>query len=219
MSVITLSLVSGTFAKYTHAVTGSESVRAAKFAFNLKQDEGEDVELVGTQASDTATFDIFSYTDDGIYGNGVNGTEYIAPGTTGVFVLDVENMSEVDVSVSWEFTEINDDDIPVYYTIEGGDQRYSSVLTGGYTGGGTYRPLIGGEGVDSLATDLSGKTLQASDGTEANATKESFTMNWAWSFDSAGEGQTDADDTTIGADFENTPSILLTCKATVEQLN
>lgn len=207
MSVITLSLVSGTFAKYTKGFTDNETVRAANFQFNLF-----DGTNTTTEQSGSATFNIFNYTDAGVYNNnGVNGTdEFIAPGTTGAFALQVGNLSEVDVGVTFALAETNAGDIPVYYTVGAADQRYSSVLTGDYTGGGTYQNLT------AMATALAGSTLQASDGT--TPTNATYTINWFWSFDSAGTEQSDAGDTAIGI-AASLPTIDLAVTATVTQVD
>jgi hypothetical protein len=209
LSLVTMSLVSGTFAKYAKAVTGNDMARAAKFAFNLTD---ADDNVIATQASDTATFPIFNYTDAGVFNNGVNGAEkFIAPGTTGTFALTVENLSEVDVTLVLNLAETNDGDIPVYYTISAAPdaQRYSSVLTGSYTDG-TYQDLT------ALAAALSSATLEASNG--ATATTADYTLNWVWAFDSAGTGQTDISDTAIGT-AGTLPTVQLSVTATVTQVN
>jgi hypothetical protein len=208
MSVITLSLVSGTFAKYTRGVTGSETIRAAKFAFDLYDGTGHFTE---TQTEEAA-FNIFHYTDDGVYGNGTNTTEFIAPGTTGTFSLDVSNLSEVDVGVTFGLAENNADNIPVYYTIGAAPQRYSAKLTGEYEAGISYLNL------NALATALAatGTNIQATDGT--TPIKNTYTLNWFWSYNpAAGTGQTDSGDTTIGIDYASPPTVELECTVTVTQ--
>jgi hypothetical protein len=64
LTLISSALVSGTYAKYASAVSGSDTVRVAKFAFNLTDKTGA---VVGSQSVGAATFDIFSTTDDGLY--------------------------------------------------------------------------------------------------------------------------------------------------------
>ncbi len=214
LTFITGSLVSGTFAKYTTAVTGAQQVRVAKFAFNLKDGTG-----TFTQSqSEEASFDIFSYTDSGVYANGVNGgAKFIAPGTSGDLQLQVENLSEVDVAVSFALTEANASSIPIYYTIGAAPQRYSSVLTGAYGAGaeaGTY------QGIVALATDMAtaAGSLEANDGTDANKTTFAapLKLNWVWAFESAGDGQTDAGDTALGT-AASPPTVKLSVVTTVTQ--
>lgn len=215
MSIISLSLVSGTFAKYTKGVTGSEEVRAAKFAFNLVQNATN----VGNQASDVAIFDIFDYTDTGVYGDGENGEkEFIAPGTGGEFTIDVQNLSEVAVDVSFELTEVNGDHIPIYYTLttEAGAQRYSSALTGISYGGTEYGTLT------ELATAIAaGDPLDATNGTDPETA--TYTLYWHWAYELPDtvyqEGlDNDAVDTALGID-DTPPTVELSVKAIVTQVD
>ena len=79
LTLVSTALMSGTIAKYTAGVTGSDTARVAKFAFNIKDDGPS----IGDETSTTGTYDIFTYTDTGVYNNGVNSDKFIAPGTTG----------------------------------------------------------------------------------------------------------------------------------------
>lgn len=192
LTLISGSLVSGTYAKYVKAVTGADTARVAKFAFTLKEGASE----LATQATvGEATFSIFDYTDSGVYSNGLNGTKFIAPGTAGSFALLVQNLSEVDVAVTMAVAETNASSIPVYYTIGETAQRYSAKLTGAYTGGGggTYKTLA--ELGTALGTEAG--TLQATDA--STATEKTVTINWAWAFTADAEaGQSDETDTSLG---------------------
>jgi len=206
LTLITTALVSGTLAKYTRGVSAADSVRVAKFAFNLKQGATQ----LATQASDTMTLDLFTLNDTGLNDNGGTGNErIIAPGTTKSFTLTVENLSEVDVALSFVLNEVNPGQVPIYYTFNG--QRYSSKLSGPYTGdnNGTYGNLA------ALAAAM-GVTLQATDG--STATSGDYTLSWTWAFNTAGTGQTDATDTTLGT--AATPAnVQLTVAATVTQID
>jgi len=208
LTLISSTLVSGTYAKYTKAVTGSDTTRVAKFAFNLN----DGTNTITESQVGTGIFDIFSYTDAGVHSSGEDGT-FIAPGTTGSFALEVENLSEVDITASLALTETNTNNIPIYYTIGAATQRYSAKLTGAYTGdsGGNYKNL------SQLATDISTGigTLQATDG--ATSTKGTVTLNWAWAFNQDGTGQTDADDTTLG--IGGTATVQLDVAVTVTQVD
>ena len=67
LTLVTSSLVSGTYSKYVSTSTGSDTARVAKFAFNLTD---------GTNNIPTATltgsYNLFNYTDGGVYNNGYN---------------------------------------------------------------------------------------------------------------------------------------------------
>lgn len=206
LTLISSALVSGTYAKYASAVSGSDTVRVAKFAFNLKDKTGA---VVGSQSVGAATFDIFSTTDDGLYDNGQGGT-FIAPGTTGSFGLTLENLSEVDVTASFEFEETNAGNVPIYYTIGEDSQRYSSVLTGLYTGG-EYADMDAFEA--AMAAEIG--VLEATNGTVANT--KTVTVNWTWAFESAGAEQSDETDTALGVG--GTATVRLDVKVNVEQSN
>ncbi len=190
LTLVTSSLVSGTYSKYVQTATGTDSARVAKFAFNLTPSNGTTL----SQATSSGIYDVFHYADTGVFGNGLNSGKFIAPGTTGAFTLTVNNLSEVNVNVAFAITNVTT--IPVYYTYPGGTvptQRYSSVLTGAYTGTvpGTYKALT------VLSTDMSGAALAASNGTLA--TTKAYTLNWCWDFnnDAAGGGG-DSVDTALG---------------------
>jgi hypothetical protein len=210
LSIITLSLVSGTFAKYTLGATDNEVVRAAKFEFDLKNDGNTYDE---TQTA-TAVFNIFDYLDAGVYNNGYNDAtldEFIAPGTTGTFALAVDNLSEVDVSATFALVETNADSIPIYYTLGADPQRYSAVLNDDtYNGGAdTYQSLA------ELGTAIAAISLDATDST--TPTTGTFTLNWAWAFNTAGTHQTDAGDTALGV--AGTAVVDLSVTATVTQVD
>ena len=207
LTLITTSLVAGTYAKYVTEVTGSDTARVAKFAFNLNAGS----KTFNQSDTTEVDFDIFSYTDSGVYNNGVasGGAIIIAPDTAGSIPLEVENLSEVDVTVAFGLTETNAGSIPIYYTLDAGGQRYSDILTGTYDTTQTYQDL------DALETAMktAATKLEASDGTTATAL--TFTLNWAWAYESAGTQQTDSADTTLGE--AGTATVKLAIAVTVTQ--
>ena len=212
MTIISISLASGTYAKYVKQVSGSETVRVSKFAFNLF-----DGTNTLTEQTLTGDYDIFSYTDSGVYANGVNGDKFIAPGTTGEIDLEVQNLSEVKVAATFALTETNNGaltpKIPIYYTYGADTQRYSTVLTGGYTGGGTYKTIA--ELATAMAT--AGTAIDASDGTAPESVP--YVLHWTWAFATAGTQQTDANDTALGISYTTPPEITLAIATTVTQID
>ncbi len=203
MTMITASLVSGTYSKYTQQVTATDTVRVAKFAFNLKDTGGAHVL---TQSSSSGAIDIFKHTDAGVYGSG--STKIIAPGTTGTLNFTVENLSEVKVGATFVLTETNDSNIPIYYTLGSNPQRYSAKLTGTYSGG-TYASL------SALQSAMAIASINASDGT--TPVTNTVDLKWTWAFDSAGTGQTDSADTALG--IGGTATVTLAIQTTVTQLD
>ncbi len=204
MTLITASLVSGTYSKYTQQVTASDTVRVAKFAFNLKDGSGGHTL---TQSSNSGAIDIFKHSDAGVYGSG--STKIIAPGTTGTLSFTVENLSEVKVEAAFVLTETNSGNIPIYYTLGTGTQRYSAKLTGSYDGGGTYASL------SALQDAMKIASINASDGT--TPVTNTVDLKWAWAFDSAGAAQTDDSDTALG--IGGTATVTLAIQTTVTQLD
>lgn len=103
LSLITSSLVGGTFAKYTSTVAGNDTARVAKFDFDVKS---------GTDAlTKTGTaIDLFATVNDtGVFadadGKNVNTEKLVAPGVEGSFGLVVTNRSEVAVKANLTITE------------------------------------------------------------------------------------------------------------------
>ena len=92
--LLTTSVISGTFAKYTSEATGSDSARVAKWAFEVND--------AAITATNSFKFDLFNT----VYEVGttaddvdVKDTEtIIAPGTEGQFAIVLENLSEVTAS-------------------------------------------------------------------------------------------------------------------------
>jgi len=208
LTLTTSSLVAGTYAKYTQVVTGAGEARVAKFAFNLKDGTGT---FTQSQVGE-ATFNIFSYTDTGVYNDGVNVEKFIAPGTTGTFTLTIENLSEVDVTAAFALTETNAGNIPIYYTVGAEPQRYSAVLTGTYDTDKTYGNLAALK--TAMETAVAG-TLEATDG--VTPTTASVTLKWTWAFETAGTGQSDSLDTALG--LAGTATVKLTIATTVTQVD
>ena len=97
VALVSLSLVSGTWARYTSSVSASDSARVAKWAWEIG-----DKKL----GSETVTFDLFNT----IYDSNLTDEEQdvdtglIAPGTGGVLSFSIENLSEVNALYSVHFT-------------------------------------------------------------------------------------------------------------------
>ena len=206
LTLVTTSLVSGTFAKYTSQVSGTDTARVAKFEFDVK--EGD------TELEDNTVLDIFGLTDETAVDQ--NGEKLVAPGTKGDFELYVENKSEVDVKAVFELNETNNSNIPIYYTLEENPQRYSNVLTGAYDDNGTpdyeeddaiYKDL------DALKALLKIDRLDYVDKVPDAKTTYEKTIKWFWAY----EDGRDASDTTLGLNGTATVTLAITC--TVTQLD
>lgn len=109
--LLSTSVISGTFAKYTSTSEGSDTARVAKWSFN--------VENGNIVTSDDFTFDLFAQTiDSGKVADGTNELAIIAPGTTGSFEINLQNTSEVLAKYTITLTETNDGNIPLQYSVD-----------------------------------------------------------------------------------------------------
>lgn len=113
VAIIAIILVSGTYARYTTQLTGTDSVQIAKWAWNIS---GADI----TKDTTTYTLDLFSTIRDS---DGTAETDVaaqrIAPGTRGAFTIVVTNNSEVNAEYSVKFTEKNDIGAHIEYSTDG----------------------------------------------------------------------------------------------------
>lgn len=107
VALITLSLVSGTWAKYTSQVQGSDTARVAKWSF-----DGADLE------TKTIAFNLFQTS----YGETVkskDGKKVVAPGTEGSVKFALKNTGEVAAEAKIVLTITNANNIPVKITYAG----------------------------------------------------------------------------------------------------
>lgn len=112
--LVATCLVTGTWAKYTTTVTGTDTATVAKWSIEVNDSSI-------TVASPTVTFDLFNTIKDT---DGTNdetdvAANLIAPGTSGLFELKVENLSEVNATYEISFTETNAANVPLQYSTDG----------------------------------------------------------------------------------------------------
>ena len=116
--LLSTSVISGTFAKYTSTATGSDEARVAKWDFKVSG---------STVNSNTFTFDLFKTINDTAGGaesdiNPSDGT-IIAPGTQGSFEITLKNDSEVTAQYKIDYTVTNTNNIPVKFSLDGTDWK------------------------------------------------------------------------------------------------
>ena len=118
VAIFSLTLVSGTWAKYTSTVSGNSTSTVAKWAWKVGT---EDVVGGGTTAAsfNANLFEIIkeenTTTDETDVKNGL-----IAPGTGGQLTFEVTNASEVSGKVVLTFEEFeNPSNIPLQYSVDG----------------------------------------------------------------------------------------------------
>ena len=136
VAVLSLTLVSGTWAKYTSTVTSADAIaRVAKWEWNIGEQE-----VVGdTPISTKFAFNLFDTIND-TYNDGDNHEEdvatsesakIIAPGTTGSYTVSIKNNSEVSGTVRIAVKVTNEHNIPVnfYYQLGTGGALQEVTLT------------------------------------------------------------------------------------------
>ncbi len=165
-SLVMTCLISGTMAKYTSTASGSDTARVAKWSIKVNEQE------IATNTSQGITFDLFEtigddwdggVNDDANVVNGVNGENIIAPGTGGVFEVNVENDSEVTAHIDVDLNESKTNNIPIVYSLDGTNYFTLDQLNNfGVVDGGLK------DGVELKAGD-----------------SHAFDIYWAWAFDDA----------------------------------
>ncbi len=216
LAVCTTALMSGTMAKYTSTVEGEGSTEVAKFDFKINAGYKSGTMNSRVPLADATTvLDLFQLrmTD-----SGVNGIDYVAPGTFGQFQIYFENNSDVLVEDTYILEETNSNELPIVYTFVNADGEayyYSNVLTGEVViQNGLEAPaynqdtiMIKGD-VDMLAQDISDyrNYFGFKDTDPATPERyETYTINWFWAYESADTATmdfdpTDVTDTGIGFD-------------------
>ena len=121
VAIIATILVSGTYARYTTRLTGTDTVEIAKWAWNIS---GEDISNTTT----TYTLDLFN-TIDSSNGSAEQHTASgkIAPGTQGRFDILITNNSEVDATYAVTFSEDNQLGANIEYSID--NSHWGNVST------------------------------------------------------------------------------------------
>lgn len=196
---ITMSIISGTLAKYVESVTATDSARVAKFEY----------ELSGIDKT-TQTINLFDTTEDsGILANLKNDDKkLIAPGTNGSLEVTLTNKSEVSISAGFTLEETNENNIPIVYGYNG--KYYSSVIQKNAS-----VTVHNGENAIEIAGNLEdlATAVGSSETVEQNATKN-ISLTWAWAFEGDGTTQTDETDTTLGKNGTATVQLQVKCDVT-----
>ena len=114
--------VSGTYAKYTRALSGSDTATVAKFS----------VEATGLNKEQNATISLFDTIKEAdITANEENvASDKIAPGTGGEFTTTLTNKSEVDVKAVITLKETsNEKNVPIEYSLDKASWKRANELT------------------------------------------------------------------------------------------
>lgn len=177
VAILSLTLVSGTMARYTSTTSGSDTARVAKWSV-----------LVGTSdAAQTNSFtvDLFKTivdTKDDSNETDVKpetaGDKIIAPGTKGSFVIDLTNASEVTTSYAIDFTVTKTNNkIPVQFSINGTDWVNN---------------------IDDLDIKMNDADSPTNNVLAALSGNISYTIQWRWAYN--GDDTIDTDLGKVGTD-------------------
>lgn len=111
LTLVSMSLMGGTLAKYTAKVSGSATATVAKFGFALNG---------ATEQSDKQTISFNSMFTD-TYNDGkvmaASGSKVVAPGTSGSVKIELTNNSDVQIQPDFTIAEENAGSIPLQYAI------------------------------------------------------------------------------------------------------
>lgn len=163
VALLSLTLVSSTLAKYTSTVSGADTATVAKWAWRYN----------GTELSATPaplTFDLLEtrYDSDGASAEADVKEGLIAPGTSGEFTIDIENLSEVTATYKIDFT-VDENDVPLEWSIDG--VNWTDELS-------------------DITTPVKLSMANTTDDTDI----ATVTVKWRWAFN----GGDDANDTQLG---------------------
>lgn len=178
ITIIAISLVAGTFAKYTSAVSGSSTATVAKWTVKLNDKDAT--------TTDSVTLDLFQSTG-GVYDlKGLAANEdlstittpavdedvakggKVAPGTWGKVAFEVKNESEVKADYVITINSLTTT-LPLQFSEDGKTWKtVSDITTSGFS--------------------FNGGTLDIGSTTPQTATA---TLYWKWDFDAAGNKDTE----------------------------
>ena len=196
--LLTSCVISGTFAKYTTANTGSDSARVAKFGVEITANGNMFAESY--DATDDAKTVISSEVD----------TNVIAPGTEGeLTAMTISGKPEVSVNVSY------DAELTLANWAVGGAYYCPITIT-------VDSDPIYGMDYDSMAdfeaaveAAIEANTKDYTPNTEMS-TASAPTVTWAWAFEGTDGKQTNEKDTALGD--ATTATIKLEITTTVSQI-
>lgn len=198
LTLLTTSVISGTFAKYTTSASGNDSARVAKFGVTVAA-TGNDAFSTAYDSAESATV------------KSSNTEKVVAPGTKGKFTpatvtgtpevtVEVTNEGTVDLGDGWTVNSTYYCPLEVKVgdtTLKGTDAAYSSV-----------------EAFEAaIKAAIDGTTKTYAPGTAISGSDSTPDISWSWAF----ENNDDAEDTVLGNAANATISI--TVKTTVTQVD
>ena len=198
VALLSLTLVSGTFAKYTSTATGSDTAKVAKWSVEVNDHE------IANATQQTVEFSLFDAakvydtkdadftvagTDDADVKNGSTDA-LIAPGTWGKCAVVIENLSEVTAKATVTFAQTNSSNVPMEYSLDGS----------------TWTSNIG-----TLSVTTADLAIESG--------SETVNLWWRWVFEGGSEAL-DTADTALGIAAQTTaPSVVVTATIVATQVD
>lgn len=217
--LLTTSVISGTFAKYTTSASSQDSARVAKFGVTIKAKSDTENNLFKSSYADTAA-GITVQADEAV----------VAPGTSGVLTnFVVEGTPEVDVTVTYEDATvelgnnwIDKDDInkfycPIKITVSNNSGTYTLC-------GLDFETADAFE--DAVEEKIKGAQGYYEAGENLNTVNDDLSISWSWDFEDAKgskNDQSDVKDTFLGdraaQDEGNAGTIYISTNCTITQVD
>ncbi len=165
LTMMSLCMVSGTFAKYTVSKDASDTATVAKFAVKLGENE--------LTKADTITVNLFKSIYPGNKVKGENEKKVVAPGTSGYIPITISNKGEVAVKATLTFdetkTKTEEIDIPIKYAITNSES------------------IPGSEAWKTTISELNDSAAQS---LAVGETGEQRYLHWKWDENSSNENDT-----------------------------
>jgi len=204
MTLLSTSVISGTFAKYVSTASGEDKARVAKW--DIEYTDNINSQTVDITGNDTISFDLFNtiYEVDASTAEEhvAKGSDVmiIAPGTGGKFVLTVTNNSEVDARIKLDLAE-SAHSLPIEYSLDGSTYYANFVDINNTNAAIDLKYIAGGTNTKDI------------------------TVFWRWAFVGSEStnytsSQTDETDTAAGVAAQDADqTITITAKITAEQID
>lgn len=226
-TLLTTSVISGTFAKYTTEATGTDSARVAKFGVTISANGSMFADEYKTD--DTGVFDAGVITKS-VITSGATGDAVVAPGTKGDLVnATISGTPEVAVHVAYEpeliltgwKAENNSEYCPIVFTV--GTKTYGltgmkdatgAVVTNASSSIAELKTAVE-EAIKAYSEDYAPNTDLST-----IATTGYVHVSWNWAFNN----DKDENDTYLGklaadTDTANDSKVELSVKTTVTQID
>lgn len=233
--LLTTSVISGTFAKYTTSTNGEDTARVAKWGVTLSVDtESLFATSYGTNLAPAAKNEAGNDIAITVNAAGTPAPDVVAPGTGGAMVFSIVGEPEVAAKVTVSFTDISSIHVPqgavvigpsaddknaeAYYPIKWTLKRSDTKPTDWEN---VTEKKLNGVTLAAVAAYFSDETTGINGNYDANTNLEEvfgyYQLSWEWAFENAVTG-VNALDTYLG-DQSTPQNEAFVLNINVEQIN